>query len=230
MKLVPPLITASVAFLALACTAITQAAIITSVTDPLAGGKLTSTSIFTVGGVGTATGVNDWPAAELPSKIFDVDQATKYLNFAKTDTGIAVTPAFGLSIATGINFTTANDGQARNPATFSLYGSNTVTVAGNEAAGATFSLSSFTPIAVDQPTGFTSTTPIFTSASVSFPNTTPYKSYILVFPTVADVANSNSMQVAQANITGTAAVPEPGTLGLLGLTTVGIAALRRRRH
>jgi hypothetical protein len=60
------------------------------------------------------------------------------------------------------------------------------------------------------------------SFTVSFNNTTPYASYLLLFPTVKDEVAVNSLQVAEVQLN----VPEPGMIGLAG---VGALALMRRR-
>ena len=45
--------------------------------------------------VGTSNGQNQYPAAESPNLSIDNSTGTKYLNFAKTNTGVIVTPAGG---------------------------------------------------------------------------------------------------------------------------------------
>jgi len=43
----------------------------------------------------TQNGVNDFPSAEAPPNVIDNNAGTKYLNFAKTNTGVIVTPSGG---------------------------------------------------------------------------------------------------------------------------------------
>ena len=54
----------------------------------------------------------------------DGNFSTKYLNFAKLNTGFIVTPSSGDSIVRSISLATANDASARDPASFILYGTN----------------------------------------------------------------------------------------------------------
>jgi hypothetical protein len=214
-----------------------QAATLVTVTDPVLGGIIsgsTPTDLFTVGQIGTTPAVNNWPAAELPSSALDGLTSTKYLNFAELNTGFLVQPAVGSSVVTGISFTTANDALARDPTSYQLFGSNTVTITGTEGGGTTYSLSQFTLIssgALTPPsTGGSGTTNTGRNLpfDVAFPNGVPYTSYLLVFPTVRDPIAANSMQIGDAVLTGEV-IPEPGTVGLIGMAGAVFLGLSRRR-
>lgn len=196
--------------------------------------------------VGTNTGTanaNSWPATETPANSRDGNSATKYLNFAKLNTGLIETPG-GSSTLSGIRFTTANDSPNRDPLTFSVYGSNTVTTTGAEAAGTTFDSAAFTPIVLNQTTGLTVDPGRLTQGAVQpIVNATAYNTYLVVFPTVRDAATANSMQIADAIlfnaagpittantlVNGGALIPEPGSFGLLTVFGGVAATLRRRR-
>src|SRR3954464_13449485 len=118
------------AFVVAAFTQIHGANLVSS-TDKVLGGIVSGalpTDTFTVGQAGTTGNVNDWPPLEAPLNALDSNTATKYLNFAKLNTGFLVMPTLGQSIATGIDFTTANDAFARDPTSFQLFGSNTVSI------------------------------------------------------------------------------------------------------
>src|SRR5262249_57515534 len=77
----------------------------------------------TAGTVGTTPNVNNWPAAESPPNAIDNNTATKYLNFAKTNTGFIVTPS-AMSVLTSFQLFTANDSPERDPTTVSIEGTN----------------------------------------------------------------------------------------------------------
>lgn len=195
---------------------------------------------FTVGDLSPASAGNNWPAAENPGEAVDGDNASKYLNFGKLNTGYIVTLTSGTATATGINFTTANDAAERDPASYILYGSNTAIA--NAAAGTVYTIEgNFTQVATGAlalPDGRGDT-----STSVAFTNPTAYSTYLLVFPTVKNAATANSMQIAEARIqtaagnlpAGTVAgglfnpIPEPSVAGLLALGLGGLM-VRKRRH
>lgn len=196
------------------------------------------------------TNINVWPAngAESPPNAIDNLNNTKYLNFGETNTGYIVTPTGAApTIATGIAFVTGNDHPDRDPATYSLFGSNSVVLTSIPAAGQIFSLSDFTLISSGTlslpgvPGNNTDQRGV--AASTSFANTVPYVTYLLYFPTVKDAVLANSMQVAEAAITGAGGIrltpvgslinggqliPEPAAAALMALTS-GLALLRRRR-
>lgn len=196
--------------------------------------------MFTIGTANTTAGANNWPAAETPGLAVDANSGTKYLNFAKLNTGYIFTPSVGSTVVTGINFTTANDSPERDPASYVLYGSNSLTA--NATAGTSFDVSGgFTQIA----TGSLSLTDTRLTAggNVTFSNSTAYTTYLLVFPTVKNAAGANSMQIAEAVLqtsggavagTGTigggllATVPEAGSTSLLSLAALGLLSRRRR--
>lgn len=201
---------------------LSNAATITLAGDPIGGGQLISTT-FTIGAFGTTGGVNNFPNGEPPADAIDSNGGTKYLNFAKLNTGYIVTPVLGLSNVTGITFTTANDASERDPMTFSLYGSTTQTA--STTPGATFDLTNFTAITLNQVTNLTAGPGNVNS--VTFSNVGNFNTYLLVFPTVRDSATANSMQIGDALLTGTA-IPEPSSLVLLGLGAISLLARHRR--
>jgi hypothetical protein len=152
------------------------------------------------------------PAGEEVNKVIDKAIGTKYLNFGGAGSGFIVTPGIGNTIVTGINLTSANDAPARDPASYSVSGSND--------GGVTF-----TPIATDVVPAFSGR---FVEQDFTFADATPYAMYEVLFPTVADPTTNNSMQIAEVQLVGVAAVPEPATLGLFALAGIPMIARRRR--
>ena len=199
------------------------AALLTLPNDPVFGVQLqngTTISVATEGGSGNA-----FPSpGEDPSQSIDADNGSKYLNFGELNTGIVVDPTDDLLVLTGLQLVTGGDAPARDPATFSIYGTNVTQ---------STLFSDYTPIVLNMPILATDPGRGGTSNFVTFTNSSNsgFDSYLVIFPTVRDPegTNANSMQVAEILLDGTAAIPEPSTLGLLGLTTIGISALRRRR-
>ncbi|MDB5732127.1 MAG: hypothetical protein JWQ03_2022, partial [Variovorax sp.] len=211
-----------------------------------AAAQVEAAPIFQVAAVGTAGNINNYPAAEDPTKIRDATPGTKYLNFAKTNTGIIETFSSAQTV-NGLIFATAGDAAPRDPLTFSLYGTNSTLITGSEAAGANIDLGTFTLIAANQPiAGFTIDPGRNTTvANQLVTNANAYSTYAVIFPTIRDAAAANSMQIGDITFTngGTAiagqatnpvvggqtiAVPEPATLGLLSVGIIAGLARRRR--
>ena len=103
--------------------------------------------------------------------------------------GFVVTPDRGATVVTGLALKSGDDTPGRDPASFSLFGSND--------GGKTF-----TPLVTDR------AVPAFTERNerqtVSFANAKAYTTYKLIFPTVA---GGPDMQVDEADLIG---VPVPG--------------------
>jgi hypothetical protein len=140
----------------------------------------------------------DRPAGnEQPFKAIDGSSGTKYLNFGELNTGFIVTPGLQNTTVQSIRFTTANDAEARDPASWVLEGSTQAyTQAELTAVDNNNGLfGTWTPIAsgdVTMPAArLTQMDPI------PFSNTTAYNSYRIRFPTVKNAAAANSMQIAE---------------------------------
>ena len=213
-----------------------HAALVTVPGSSIKGGELVG-GTFTEATPGTVAATNNHPAGEPPAASIDGVITTKYLNFAKEDTGYIVIPSGGASIVTGIDFVTANDSTARDPASYILYGSNSVSIL--TASLFTLAGNGFTQISTGA-LALPNTGPNLTGnlansegrgqpSSVTFANSTAYTSYILTFPTLRDTATANSMQIAEAVLTGTV-VPEPSAAGFLILSLLGALSGRRRQR
>ena len=204
---------------ALSLTGQTLADLLLSPADQIIGGILTDTE-FVEGIVSTAGGGNNWPGAEPPEDLIDGffgGGGAKYLNFFELNTGVIITPVSGATVVNSMTFWTANDSEPRDPASYELYGTNTVIVKGGP--GTIYTKSDFTLIsegslelpaergAIETPIGDTpfSTGPLQT---VDFANTESYTSYMLIFPTVKDAVSANSMQLSEVafeNVVNTSA-------------------------
>jgi hypothetical protein len=206
----------------------------------------THAATFTIGQVGTTQPGNNWPAGEHPGLAIDGVITTKYLNFARTppqgtndyNSGYIFTPTAGAAIVVGINFASANDAPERDPTSFRLLGSNTA-VASN-VVGTVYNLDvGWTQVA----TGAIALPAARNTAggNVTFANATAYNTYLLVFPTVANPATANSMQIGEAvlrNAAGPLAsagaigggrlVPEPASALFAAIGAFGFMVRRRR--
>ncbi len=204
-----------------------HAATITVAGDLIGGGQLAG-SVFTIAPQGEIFGQNSTPGSGNENANFSIDgnTGTKYLNFGETNTGYIVTPTIGLSNVTGLTLSTGGDANERDPITFSLYGSTTQVASATP--GATFNLSDFTAITLDQNAGLdVDPGRNFTNPTINFANAGAYTTYLLVFPTIRDSGAANSMQISEAILTGEA-VPEPSSFVLLGLGALGLVTRRRR--
>jgi hypothetical protein len=116
---------------------------------------------------------------------------TKYLNFGEENSGAIITPAAGPKVLTSFQITTANDAEARDPASYKLYGTNDTIVDQDNGLG---NLENWTLISEG---ALTLPAARMTAGDVvTVTNTTSYKSYRIVFPTVKDATAANSMQIA----------------------------------
>jgi len=131
--------------------------------------------------VGTS---NNTPGSEGVANSID-NQPTKYLNFDKLNTGFTVSPRAGLTLVSGLTLTSANDAPERDPASYVLSGA--------------YDGSNFTQIATGTVTPFTNR---FQKITILFDNKVPYLQYRLIFPTVANAAAANSMQVSEVELLG----------------------------
>ena len=174
---------------------------------------------------------NVWPAGESPDHAID-GVGQKYLNFAELNTGIIVTPALGAglggTVVTSMQIWTANDADGRDPVSYSLYGT-TNAIVGNTAAISDFDLISSGALNPPLTRNLGGANPLLVanSETVNFANTSAYTSYMIIFPTVRNEPGVNSMQIAEVQLFGDA-VPEPGVLGLCGLSLVALGRRRRR--
>lgn len=142
------------------------------------------------------------------AKAIDNDPNTKYLNFNKVGAGLTFELSQAFTVQ-GVGIRTANDSPERDPASFTLQGSND---------GVNF-VDIVTDMAID---------PIstrFYNRNYAFDNDTAYLYYRLFFPTVANDATANSMQVGEIQLF--AVIPTPTALPA-GLMMLGLAAMRRR--
>ena len=125
------------------------------------------------------------PGNEGAERAIDNLLNTKYLNFDKLNAGFTVTPSVGRTLVQGLTLTSANDAPERDPASFTLEGSDD---------GINFTLIASNSVPPFPSRAFTQT--------FSFANNTPYAAYRLLFPTVANPAVAGSMQVVEVELLG----------------------------
>ncbi len=128
----------------------------------------------------------NFPGGERPRLAIDNNYNNKYLNFDKLNTGFTITPVRGLSVISGISITSGNDAPERDPASYEIYGSND---------GTNFQL-----IGSGVFNAFANR---FQQQESEFFNTQEFTTYRVVFPTVANAAGANSMQVTEVQLLGT---------------------------
>ncbi len=133
---------------------------------------------------------SSYPAGEAPAKALDENSGTKYLNFARENTGFIVTLSSAAAVQS-FTLTTANDAVARDPASWALWGTNDAITSANNSTGLA---ESWTPIgsgSVALPDARQTLGPV-----VGFTNSTAYSSYRMMYPTLKNAPATNSMQVA----------------------------------
>jgi hypothetical protein len=142
---------------------------------------------------------------EGPLSLFDENNASKWLSFGRSWTGVIVTPAGGPAVVKSLSFTTGGDAPNRDPVQFLLFGTNdTITTVDN----GTGLENSWTLIGGGAtglaPANQAATARSTTGAPVDVANTTAYASYKVVFPKLraGDAAANtpttpNSVQVGE---------------------------------
>ena len=168
--------------------------------DPILGGQIIGNN-FEVGGVGG--GGNNWPGGEGPEHAID-GVGQKYLNFAKFNAGVLVTPSGGPSVAASMTLWAANDAVLRDPSSYELYGTTADVTGPGPFALDQFTLISSGDLALpdSRNPGGNADLDDINSQDMLFSNSTAYTSYLIVFPTVKNSASANSMQIAEIQLTG----------------------------
>jgi hypothetical protein len=165
-------------------------------------------------------------AGESAARILDQLSTTKYLNFGEEGAGAIITNSGGAIQVGTMQLTTANDAEARDPASYELWGTNDPIQSVNHSnglGGENWTLISSGPLSLPIGPGGRQNSSTFVPINAG----AAYNSFKLIFPTVRNAANANSMQIADVQFY-TGVVPEPATLTLvaMGLALVGVA--RRR--
>jgi hypothetical protein len=174
--------------------------------------------------------VSSYPAAESPSKAIDGlisvpagSPATKYLNFAKFNTGFIITPNAGATTVQSFSIATANDSEARDPANWILYGTNEAILSTDNSTG---DAENWTLIGEGTLSLPAARNTLGGLVDVSF-NSTAYTSYRMVFPRVKNPPATNSMQIAEiqffTDFGGTAPIFTPAD-PILAIAVAGSAS------
>ena len=152
-------------------------------------------AIDSIGGPSSGYPVVPTPTeGESAENVLDSDSSTKYLNFGKEQSGFIVTPAIGSSVVQSMVLVTANDFAPRDPATFVLYGTNDPIISEDRSRG---DLENWTEIASGDT--MLPTDRLTPGAVIEISNSTAYTSYRLVFDTLRDSPNANSVQIADVS-------------------------------
>ena len=151
-----------------------------------------------------------WPGNESPD--FAINQTgQKYLNFARENTGFLVRPegANAGDVPTSLTLWAANDATPRDPASFRLFGSSSEELLPplDYFHEDQISIDLFTEIAFgdvalpdSRNAGGDAALDDVNSFTFDFENSSAYSNYVVLFPTVKDGANANSMQIAEVQL------------------------------
>ena len=161
-----------------------------------------------------------------PSAVSDGNVGTKYLNYGQGDsagktatkgvgTGFYVTPLVGPTVVTGFMMATANDTDPRDPLTIALQGSNSTGTDLLTGANWTPIYSGITGLTLARSTW---------GPEQDFANSSSFTSYRLIVTSQRASANAAAYSEVQL-----ISVPEPASLGFLGLMSVGLLIQRRRK-
>jgi CSLREA domain-containing protein len=153
------------------------------------------------------------PASEGVDKAVD-NTTTKYLNFSREYSGFIVTPLRGATVLTAVRFYTANDFPERDPASYTLEGSN----------GGDWTLIDEQPLSLPlerNPAGLPLTSPGLSSQTIQLPNSlipsrVAYQSYRIIFTSVRNANVANSMQIGEVELLGSALAPTAANVSVSG--------------
>ncbi|WP_425397305.1 PQQ-dependent sugar dehydrogenase [Aeoliella sp.] len=130
------------------------------------------------------------PGGEQAFNVLDGDSGTKYLNFAEFDTGFIVTPSAS-SVIRSFRITTANDAVERDPDAYIIYGTNDPITSSAHGNGRDENWTLISSGGLSLPNAREAV-----DGAENFANNQSYTSYKVVFPTVKNPGNANSMQLA----------------------------------
>ena len=193
------------------------------------GATATGTAVIGSGLPGTedtAVGIDTdlTPVAEGVTNLLDGNPATKYLNFAKVNSGFIVTPLGGPQTVRSFQMTTANDAETRDPSSWELYGTDDPILSENNSLGDGENWTLIDSGSVNLPVVRLEPGPF-----VRVENDTAYASYRMIFTGLRDAAapNADSMQLAGIQFFSEP-IPEPSSLLILASGIIALVAARRR--
>jgi len=130
--------------------------------------------------------------------VLDTNLGTKYLNFGggRYNTGFIVTPAYGSSIVQSFQLGTGGDAPERDPAEWTLYGTNDAITSANHSTGLA---ENWTLIGSGADAGLNADPGRTAYGSmVDLTNSTAYTSYKMTYPTIR--GGSGMMQVSEVDL------------------------------
>ena len=136
-------------------------------------------------------GNSGFPSGEAPLNATDQNNSSKYLNSGGRYSGLIVTPNSGPSVIQSIQFTTANDVEERDPASFSIYGTNDPITSADNSFGEQEQWTKIAESPIKLPTERFASSEI-----VSFANSTTFRSYRLIIESIKSAKPSTAMQFA----------------------------------
>ncbi|MGL4512379.1 MAG: PEP-CTERM sorting domain-containing protein [Lacipirellulaceae bacterium] len=158
-----------------------------------------------------------YPAGEPPAALFDASTGSKYLNFGQRNSGFIVTPT-ALSSVGSFQITTANDSPERDPRLWEVYGTNSPITSADNSAGDAEPWTLVGAGSVTLPNAREALGP-----AVSIPAGPAYSSYRVVFPSLRNDIDANSLQLAKFGLFASVDATGPD---LLSPTTPVIAIHR----
>ena len=203
--------------------------------DAILGGQLID-GTFETGEAGFVIPGNNWPDGEAPNFAID-GLGQKYLNFGQENTGILVTPGTAGGAPKSIQFWAANDAEPRDPASFELWGTNSnLDDFFNDISDFTMIASGDIALPPSRNDGGDAVLdPANSFAAAFLDNEASYASYLVLFPTIKDLPNANSMQIADVqlfsiDVASGGVVPEPSSAFMALSLGLLLPLMRKRRR